>query len=59
MAKLAGSSLEPSYEAPRAGDVPHSLADVSAAKQALGYDPSVGLDEGLSRTLKFYEMIPA
>ena len=33
---------------PRKGDVRHSLADVSAARSAIGYEPSVGLPEGLA-----------
>ena len=35
------------YGPPRKGDVRHSLADISAARAAFGYQPSVGLDEGL------------
>lgn len=30
------------------GDVPHTYADISKAKRDLGYDPKVGLEEGLS-----------
>jgi UDP-glucose 4-epimerase len=33
---------------PRAGDVRHSLADISAARRAFGYEPGVGLEEGLA-----------
>ena len=33
---------------PRKGDVRHSLADISAAREAIGYQPSVGLPEGLA-----------
>jgi UDP-glucose 4-epimerase len=35
------------HGAPRAGDVRHSLADVTAARRAFGYEPTVGLEEGL------------
>ena len=35
------------YGPPRKGDVRHSLADISAAQAAFGYEPSVTLDEGL------------
>jgi UDP-glucose 4-epimerase len=35
------------YGPPRRGDVRHSLADISAAQAAFGYQPSVGLEEGL------------
>jgi UDP-glucose 4-epimerase len=35
------------YAPPRQGDVRHSLADISSAKKSLGYEPTVGLQEGL------------
>ena len=45
----AGSGMKPDviYAAPRAGDVRDSLADISAARQAFGFNPSVSLEEGL------------
>ena len=42
-----GSDLEPIYEAPRAGDVKDSQADITKAKQLLGYTPSRGYPEVL------------
>jgi len=42
------------YRAPRAGDVRHSLADLSAAQTLLGYTPRVGLEEGLRLTLDWW-----
>lgn len=41
----------PSHVEPRAGDVRHSSADISKAKETLGYLPVVGFDEGIRRTL--------
>ena len=38
---------------PRAGDVRHSLADISAAREAFAYSPSMGLDEGLSGYIRW------
>jgi nucleoside-diphosphate-sugar epimerase len=38
----------------RAGDVPHSLADISKARTALGYEPAVHFREGLQRTVEWY-----
>jgi len=38
----------------RAGDVPHTLADVTKAKRLLGYTPLVGFDEGLRRTVEHF-----
>ena len=52
--KLTNQSLKPRFEPPRAGDVRSSLADISAAQQALGYRMTVAWPEGLKRTLDFY-----
>jgi nucleoside-diphosphate-sugar epimerase len=57
MADLAGSKLEPQYAAARAGDVPHSLADIGRARRDLGYEPKVDVREGLRRTLAFYGIL--
>ena len=42
------------YGPERAGDVKHSLADISRAEQFLGYKPKVDFEEGLSRTVDWY-----
>src|SRR6476646_10142514 len=47
---IAGTSVEPIYAEPRLGDVRDSLADITKAKQLLGYTPLVALEEGLSFT---------
>lgn len=52
--RLTGQSLEPEFHPPRVGDVRNSLADISAAREALGYDVLVGWQEGVARTLEFY-----
>lgn len=57
MAELTGSHLEPQREPARSGDVPHSLADITAARRDLGFDPRIEIREGLEKTLSFY--IPA
>jgi nucleoside-diphosphate-sugar epimerase len=49
-----GSSLEPNYAEPRAGDVRDSQADIRKAERLLGYTPSVSFEEGLGRTVKWY-----
>jgi nucleoside-diphosphate-sugar epimerase len=51
IARLTGGTIEPVYEAPRAGDVRHSLAGIEKAGRLLGYTPSVALEEGLRRTI--------
>jgi nucleoside-diphosphate-sugar epimerase len=50
---LLDTSLEPRYLAPRPGDVPHSVADISLARKVLGYSPSVDFATGLERTVEW------
>lgn len=54
LAALTGERIEPLYTDPRPGDVRHSLADISRAREVLGYDPAVDFEEGLRRTLVAY-----
>ena len=51
---LAGRRVPPRFEPPRPGDVRDSLADISRAKELLGYEPSVSFPEGLSRTFGYF-----
>ena len=44
----------PTYRDFRAGDVRHSLADVSKAKRLLGYQPSHRLEQGLAEAMQWY-----
>jgi UDP-glucose 4-epimerase len=53
--ELAAVRLEPDYQPPRAGDVRDSLADVRAARELLGYEPTVGVREGLRRTFEAFK----
>lgn len=52
--EITGSSISPDHDAPRAGDIRHSRADVTKARQRLGYQPSISLLEGLRRTVDWY-----
>src|SRR5262249_1121958 len=52
--KIIGANLPARYEETRAGDVRHSLADISRAKELIGYRPLVGLAEGLKHTVAWY-----
>jgi UDP-glucose 4-epimerase len=47
--------IVPGHRESRVGDVRHSLADISAARDAFGYNPKVGWEEGLRDTLKWYQ----
>ena len=43
------------YREPRVGDVRHSLADITLARQFLGYESKVGLRDGLQRTIDWWK----
>jgi len=51
---IIGSSVQPIYREPRAGDVRDSQADISKANALLGYTPTVSLEEGLKLTLDWF-----
>jgi len=46
-----GAALDPRFEPARAGDIHRSCADVSRAREILGFAASVGLEEGLGRAI--------
>jgi len=52
MIKLYGLDLKPIYAPPRKGDVMHSYADISRAKKVLGWEPRIGLEEGLKMLIE-------
>jgi nucleoside-diphosphate-sugar epimerase len=54
LAKISGKTLDTKYDPPRDGDIRDSQADISQAKEFLGYDPQVSFEEGMSRTLEWY-----
>jgi nucleoside-diphosphate-sugar epimerase len=54
LAKLTGFDRPPLYAKSRTGDILHSQADISAAAEAFGYRPLVGVEEGLQRTVEWY-----
>lgn len=43
------------YRETRVGDVRHSLADITRAREFLGYEPTVGLEEGLRKTIDWWK----
>ena len=53
--EILGTSTAAQYAEGRAGDVKHSLADIGAAREVLGYEPKVGFREGLERTVDWYK----
>ncbi len=51
---LAGDAPTPVFESVRPGDVRESHASIEATKTALAYEPDVGFEEGLARTVAWY-----
>lgn len=52
--EIAGSDLAPKYGPERKGDVKHSLADISKAKELLDYYPATTLTQGMKATFEWY-----
>ncbi len=52
--ELTHQTLPSQHRAERPGDVRHSHADIRLAGKLLGYEPMVGVREGLRRTLEWY-----
>jgi nucleoside-diphosphate-sugar epimerase len=51
---ISGKAVKANYGASREGDIRDSQADITLARQKLGYDPRVGFEEGLTRTWDWY-----
>ena len=56
--RLLGELLEvevrPDYRPARVGDIRDSMADISATRRELGYDPQIDFEEGLRRSIEYY-----
>lgn len=48
------ANIDATHGPNRAGDIPHSLANVDKAKKLLGYDPKYSMREGLKEACKWY-----
>jgi UDP-glucose 4-epimerase len=57
LSKISGKQLQVKYDPPRDGDIRDSLADITQARQFLGYHPQVGFEEGLGRTFQWYRSV--
>jgi nucleoside-diphosphate-sugar epimerase len=52
--EITGKSVRPVYAPTRKGDVKHSLADITAAKKLLGFQPVVSFKDGLRKAIDWY-----
>ena len=55
LSKISGTPMEAKYDPPRDGDIRDSQADITQARDYLGYDPQVDFEEGLRRTFEWYK----
>ena len=55
LCKALGKDVEPNYGPPRKGDVRDSNADISRAKELLGYDPEYDFEKGIALAIDWYK----
>ncbi len=55
IARTLQLDTKPEYGPARSGDVRDSLADIGAARRAFGYEPRVSFEEGMRRTVEWYQ----
>jgi UDP-N-acetylglucosamine/UDP-N-acetyl-alpha-D-glucosaminouronate 4-epimerase len=56
---ILGKQVDPTFGPPREGDVRDSQADIHKARQMLGYEPRMPLEDGLRRTVEWYQSAAA
>ena len=52
---LTGNKANPQFIEPRSGDIRHSQADISSARELIGYRPKIDFREGLKRTVEWFK----
>lgn len=55
LTKALGVDIEPNFGPDRAGDIKHSNADISKAKEMLGYEPDYDFASGLAEAIEWYK----
>ncbi|MCH5261492.1 MAG: SDR family oxidoreductase [Lachnospiraceae bacterium] len=55
LCKALGKDVEPNYGPPRKGDVRDSNADISKARELLGYDPEYDFEKGIALAIDWYK----
>jgi nucleoside-diphosphate-sugar epimerase len=52
--EIVGKNIKPTYTVPRPGDIKHSLADITAAENLIGFKPLVPFRDGLQKAIDWY-----
>ena len=55
LTKALGIDVEPKFGPDRAGDIKHSNADISKAREKLGYDPDWSFEKGIKEAIDWYK----
>ncbi len=55
LTEALGVEVEPNYGPDRAGDIKHSNADISDARELLGYDPEWSFESGINAAIEWYK----
>lgn len=55
LTRALGKDIEPVFGPDRAGDIKHSNADITLAREVLGYDPEYDFEKGLSEAIEWYK----
>ncbi len=55
LTKALNLDIEPNFGPDRAGDIKHSNADISKAKELLGYDPDYSFADGIKLAIEWYK----
>jgi UDP-glucose 4-epimerase len=57
LSEIIGKDIDPIYQNPRPGDIKDSLADISMARQSIGYEPDFDMTMGLKETVEWFQKI--
>lgn len=57
LGELLDVEVRPNYQPARVGDIRDSMADISATRRELGYEPQIGFEEGLRRSIEYYRSV--
>lgn len=55
LTRALGKEIEPNFGPDRAGDIKHSNADISKAREMLGYDPDYSFEDGIKLAIEWYK----
>ena len=55
--EILETDIEPIYDKPRSGEVKHSLADVTKARNLLNFEPEINFEQGLNKTVDWFTSV--